>query len=362
MRGRALATIGVLGSALLACQVLLGVTDDEGTPRPEGSAGSPSDPCTHAVPPAAPADASDGVDLPPTWFAFTSLEGLPRSDGRPVGFDLDGRCTGFGPGTAFDGGGSCARQVVDQLGGVDNAAQAMFASLPGALGKAAFDSFEAAARAGAKTVLLYLSRYNGKPDDPSVSVKLVVSEPMQTAMCDGGVASEAGAQLAGCDTWGYANGSLTTIDGGAVPSAPYEGFVSEGRLVVTGFDVDLGTPALAIPIVGAVLVARFGDRPTPGGGAVRTLTGTLAGRIAPTALLAAAARVPSSCTAPGLEALRKSICDFRDMPQSLSDDPSRPCTHVSVGLGFQAVQGKLGAQVTAPAAPPPCAVPIPTCE
>jgi len=355
-------------AGLVACQVLLGVSDDEGTARlpPGPDAEAAADLCAHATPPAPPpSDASDGADLPPAWFALTSLDGLARSDGRPVGLDLDGRCTGFLAPTAFDGGSSCSRLVVDDHGGVDNAAQAMFAALPSGYGKATFDGFDALAKSGARTYLVYLGRYNGQPNDPSVAVKIVPSEVMQTSQCDGGAAPDAGPQLAGCDTWAYGNGTLTAVDGGAIPSALFEGYVSNGSLVVGakgGIDVELGTPALPIPIVGAVLVARFGDRPGPGGGSVRTLSGTLAGRVAPTALLAAVSRTPALCTPPNLEAFKRVVCDYRDMPQSLADDPARPCTHVSVGLAFQAVQGKLGGAVPPPAPAPPCAVPIPTCD
>lgn len=356
---------------LVACQVLLGVSDEDGTARlPSGPEAGPLDSCEHTAPPLAPQGASDGVDLPPAWFAMTTLEGLARADGKPVGFDLDGRCTGLALPTAFDGGSACSKLVVDDHGGIDNSAQAMFAALPSGYGKTTFDTFDALAKSGARTLLVYLARYNGQPNDPSVVVKIVPSEAMQTSSCDGGAppapATDAGGpQLAGCDTWSYAPAGLTPVDGGAIPTNVYEGFVSEGRLVVGtkgGVDLEIGTASLPIPVVGAVLVARFGDRPGPGGGSVRTLNGTIAGRVAPAGLLAALARNPGFCNAPSLDTLRRVVCDYRDMPQSLADDPLRPCTHVSIGLAFQSVQGKLG--TAAAAAPPaaPCAVPIPSCE
>lgn len=359
--------IVVATAALAACQVLVGVTDEEGTARlPPGSAVPTStDLCPHAEPPKPPSsDASDGDDLPPMWFSMTNLDGLARADGRPVGFDLDGRCTGFPLPTAFDGGAPCARFVMDEPGGVDNSAARMFGALPSGYGKSIFDVFQSTAKAGARTLLVYISKYNGRPDDPTVEARIVPSEALQTSTCDGGPPLEAGA---GCDTWAYAQGSLTPFDGGAAPPVLHEGYVSEGRLVLgtkSAIDLDLviGQGLFPFTLSGAVLVARFSERAGPSGAIVRTLNGVLGGRVSTASLLSAVSRNASLCTAPQLEAFKQVVCDHRDMPSSLTDDPLRACTHVSVGLAFQSIQARLGTSVAAPAPPAPCNVPIPTCE
>lgn len=363
----ALLLVGLAG-ALAACQVLVGVSDEEGAARPAGSQVVPvADLCPHTAPPPPPSGAQDGPDQAPVWFALTTLEGLPRPDGRPVGFDLDQRCTGFPAPTAFDGGALCASSFIDDTGGVDNAAARLFGALPGGYGKALFDGFRVQARA-ARTLLVYLARYNGQPNDPSVVARLVASEGLQSTSCDGGAPSgDGGALLEGCDTWGFPQGTLTPFDGGATPAVLHEGYVSEGRLVLgtkaaLELEVEVGRGTFPLPLSGAVLEARISEKVGPQGATVRTLAGTIAGRVSVSALLSAFARQPSLCTAPELEAYKRAVCAYRDMPGSLSDDPLRACTHVSVGLAFTSVQARLGGPVPPPQAPPPCALPIPSCE
>jgi len=360
------ASLGAIATALAACQVLVGVTDDEGTPRPAGGAAA-GDLCPHAQPPVVPADASDGPDLPPAWFAMTTLEGLPRADGRPVGFDLDGRCTGFPLATAFDASAPCGKAVIDDLGGVDNAAARMFGALPVGYGKTVFDGFQSNAKSGGRTLLIYLAKYDGQPNDPLVEARIVPSEALQSTSCDGGPLVEAGTRAEGCDTWSYAQGALTPFDGGATPPVVHQGFVVDGRLVLgtrSSIDLDLviGQGLFPLPLSGAILVARLGEKAGPNGAALRTLSGTIAGRVSSASLLSAVSRNPSLCNPAQLEAFKDVVCEHRDMPSSLGDDPSRICTHVSVGLSFQSIQAKIGGAVP-PAAPLPlCDASIPSCE
>jgi hypothetical protein len=367
-RWRGVAALFGLAAALAACQVLVGVSDEEGAPRPTGTGTTPgADLCPHEAPAPPPQGAQDGPDQAPAWFALTTLEGLPRPDGRPVGFDLDKRCTGFPAPTAFDGGALCASAIVDENGGVDNATSRLFGALPGGYGKALFDGFRAQAR-GTRTLLVYLARYNGQPNDPSVVARLVASEALQSTSCDGGAPTgDGGALLEGCDTWAFPQGALTPSDGGATPAVLHEGYVSEGRLVLgtksaLELEVEVARGTFPLPLSGAVLDARISEKVGAQGATVRTLTGTIAGRVSVSALLAAFARQPALCAAPELEAYKRAACAYRDMPGSLSDDPLRACTHLSVGLAFSSVQARLGGPVAPTPPTPPCALPIPSCE
>ncbi len=363
-RGKALLLgLAAASFALYACQVLVGVTDDEGTPRPPP--GVTGDPCVHYEPPRPPQGAPDAPDLPPLWFAMTNLEGLPRPDGRAVGFDLDGRCTGFPSSTAFDGGPPCARLVIDGLGGVDNAAASLFGALPFGYGKSSFDAFQTTARTGGRTLLVYLAKYSGQPNDPSVQARIVASEALQSNVCSGEKTVDGGTRADGCDTWGYPPAAFGADGGGPAPVL-HEGYVVDGRLVVTvranePLDVSLNG-LFSLPLTGAVLVARLGEKAGPSGAAVRTLSGTLAGRISASSFLSAVARNPALCVPGPLEAFKNVVCDYRDMPSSLTDDPAKACTDISVGLSFQSVQAKLGTPIPPAPLAPACDAGTPTCD
>jgi hypothetical protein len=117
-----------------------------------------------------------------------------------------------------------------------------------------------------------------------------------------------------------------------------------------------------LPLSGAILVARLSEKAGPNGAALRTLSGTIAGRVSAASLLSAVSRNQSLCNPAQLEAFKDVVCEHRDMPSSLGDDPLRVCTHVSVGLSFQAIQAKIGDAVPPPAPAPLCDAAIPSCE
>ncbi len=360
----AAAALAALGAALVACQLLVGASDEEGSPPPalQGSA-SPSDAgdaagadlCQHELPPPA-SPAPDGPDLPPIWFAVSSLDGLPRVDARPFGLDQDGLCTGFLGATDQDGAAPCARAVVDERGGIDNAASRMFIALPDGVGTQLFRGFARAARQGDRTLLIGLSRYNGGANDPAVEVRFATSGALESILCDGGVDADGGPRAEGCDTWSRTRAAGGGDPDGGGPETLLEGYVVGGRLVAgTRRPTTLPLEGLDVPLSvrHARVVATLAEK-TASGRRVRTLEGVVAGRLSPSALLEELGRDPTLCTAATMRSLRAAVCDYRDIPAAPEDDraPGKACASVSVGLQLAATEARLGAEV-APRPPRP---------
>ena len=367
--GRPLLGAFVLISAgLWACQVLAGASDEEGTSRPPES-GSAADLCQHAFPPAVPTT-DDGPDLPPVWFAVSSLEGLPRGDGRPFGLDLDRTCTGF---PILDAGQACSPSVPDEPGGIDNSSSRFFAGLPGALGRRVFDGADLALKLGQRGIFVQLSRFNGTSNDPDVEVRFSPAGPLLGNQCDGGVQGDGGPRLEGCDTWAVG----VSPDAGPPPgpdagppvltAAPIEGYVKDGVLVAgarSPVDLSLLVASFPLEFSGTVLMVTLKEKFGPAG-SFRALDGVLAGRLAPSAAFSGLSRLdPSLCNAAVLETYKKSVCDYRDIPTTSKDDllPQKPCGAISVGLHVEGVQARPGQGVVLPAVTACDAGVLPTCE
>lgn len=347
-RARVAVVVAALGASLVACQLLVGAGDEEGTPAPSasGASAAPPDLCQHALPPPA-SSADDGPDGPPVWFATTLLDGLPRVDAKPFGLDQDGLCTGFLGATEQDGGAPCQRAVVDDRGGIDNAASRLFMALPDGAGTQLFRGVARAARQGERTLLVGLSKYNGGPDDPSVEVRLVTSGPLETTLCDGGIEPDAAPRVEGCDTWSRAATDGGNVDGGALPEAVLEGYVVGGTLVAgtrRPMTLALDVLEVTLSLQHARVVATL-DEKAAGGRRVRTLTGVVAGRLAPQALLEELGRDPALCAS--MRGVRAAVCDYRDIPSGPEDDrgPGKACANISIGLQLAAVEALVGAEV-----------------
>lgn len=376
-RGRlaaACVALTALGATLVACQLLVGAGDEEGSPPPAlqvspspdgGADAAAADLCQHEVPPPASL-APDGPDLAPIWFAVSSLEGLPRVDARPFGLDQDGLCTGFFGATDQDGAAPCQRAVVDDRGGIDNAASRMFMALPDAAGTQLFRGFARSARQGDRTVLIGLSRYNGAADDPAVEVRFATSGALESTLCDGGVDADGGPRAEGCDTWSRARAADGGDPDGGGPETLLEGYVVGRRLVAgTRRPTTLPLEALDVPLSvrHARVVATLAEK-TAGGRRVRTLDGVVAGRLSPSALLEELGRDPALCTAGAMRSLRAAVCDYRDIPAAPEDDraPSKACASVSIGLQLAAVEALLGAEVAPKPPRPGCDAGETTCD
>src|SRR5690606_20059257 len=136
---RGFATAALTTSCLLACQVIVGVREEEGAPRPADAgsgavtdADGPSDPCIKHVPPPPPPGPPATDDVDARYFALRSFAFRPPNQ-PAIGYDLDQRCTGLAASTTSDP--PCVMPSPDEAdddGGVDNAFGRLLDLLPGA--------------------------------------------------------------------------------------------------------------------------------------------------------------------------------------------------------------------------------------
>lgn len=360
------AVLLTFAASLLACQLIVGVQDEEGSAKPDAFApkidSAVPDLCAHAsIPSERPAATTEGSDLEPLWFAISSMDGLPRSPGESFGFDLDGVCTGFTSGpTAYDGGGSCLPANADDDGGIDNAAPALFRGLPFGYGSKLFDIVTKQVQNGDRTLLVYLSRYNGTPNDPFVQVQLIPTDRLVSTACgpDGGP-SDAGQpdgatptpEWQGCDAWSFAQGRLILTGGQPAPTGLQDGYVKDGRLVVgttSSTQLSLNVGGLAITVTNSFLVANLKPTTTDAGKKLFALEGLVTGRLAPSSLFEGVARADKAFCDPVLLAnlVKPTVCSARDIAEFPSQDfREAPCTAISAALKFSALQATIGPAV-----------------
>lgn len=369
-------------ASLLACQLIVGVQDEEGSAKPDAFApkvdSAVPDLCGHASIPTDRPDASaEAPDLDPLWFAFRTMDGLGNGPEDSFGFDLDGVCTGFkgGP-TAYDGGGSCSPTSADGDGGVDNKLPAMLRSLPGTFGTGLFPLVAKQAAEGTRTLLVYLSRYNGTPNDPFVQVQLVPTDRLASTSCgpDGRPPSDAGftdaaggAEWQGCDAWSFAKDQLVLVGGLPAPTGLQDGFVKDGQLVVgttSATQLSLRIGGLNLTVTNSFLVARLGTASNDAGRKIFTLDGLVTGRLSTRSLFEAVSRsAPDLCNGALLEGLIKpTLCSLRDIAEFPSEDFREvPCAALSAALKFSALQATIGPDVPGQAVPT-CDASLPRCD
>ena len=370
---RLLVVSGLAAASLVACQLLVGITDDEGSPVSD-EAGRDADgvdaaaaaraDCGQRRPPAPPSDGGAGGPDLDLIFAFRTVTFVPRlgDGGEPqgvIGYDLDDRCTGIG---TINNDPPCARpdtataqDEVDKAGGVDNAFQSTFDDFP--LDKRKPDPASAAFNKligqGKQTLLLVVRNYNGGPDDEEVKIALL-SAPGLESPSDGGPMWDGG------DRW--TRPPLVTLFNG-LPQTPLAGYVSNFTLVVGFTDLDIVFPPFGLPLKNGVLTARIVED-----GGIRSLVdGTIAGRGAVDALIMATGPIEFAgknvCADPVLfRLLGDAVCRRRDVPLNVKDDGVKArCDAVSVGIGFEANLAHLVDDAGSPA-PSPCdAAATPVC-
>ncbi len=369
----------ILGATALACQLIVGVKDDPGSKRldsapvsvlPDSSPdAAPSDRCAHSLPPPPPGT-TDLADVAPFWLAFRTFVGIKRDDAGavvPIGYDLDGVCTGFEGPTVRDGGASCAsnREFPDQEGGVDNVFSETLRSLPSNAGDKALAGFSEDIDRGLRTVLLYVEGYNGTPNDPEIKGRFVPVETTRTSLCDGGRevnlpdADHPAPRWEGCDTWDY-EGTLIkkSADGAAAPvEALIFGYVANGVLVLDLRKIkkiDFRFGGLALSAADAIVTGRL-SKTTVGGKPGYVMTdGVIAGRVEMTDVIKTARQFiydgKSLCHNEVAFTLVKGFfCGARDIAETTGQDfvEGKRCTSMSLGLGFTAEQAGVGMEAGA---------------
>ena len=301
--------VGLGGLALAAaCVSLAGLSGGDASPAPLDAgadaspveAAPPPDPCSHATYPGPPAKDDDPAGQVAPLVVAVREESLSRTidGGASFGFDLDGVCTCFPDTTTAHGASpSCVAPeggaaACDEDGGVDRQVNALLAA------------YTVPTRAGAAgpTLLMKVTKYNGRANDSEVFVGFVASAGIFDRKGCTSPNDEAGAPYPptwrGCDKFALEESSL--LPGTIEPTSYMPGYVTDHVLVVPPAAKPvvyvLGTTSLVVS--GAVLVVRLTPvdaqlqpiDPTPEVGQLFHLEGTAAGRVSTSDALRAIAK------------------------------------------------------------------------
>jgi hypothetical protein len=365
--------LGASVGAVLFAKALVSCIDLEslGNGPPDGPAPSeaapaeaatgPDDPCSRTLPAPAPEiDGGDAEELPTFVLAFDEVTLDPA---QVSAFDLDGVCTcDTRPGVAAEGGPSCVSDTVtcDLDGGADNAVAVVVAA---ASPLVAIDGISNRLIAmGHRTILLQISKYNGRANDGELVVGSIVAEGIRTQGCPTSTfdpVSEVWSK-GGCgdDPWTLAPGSVLVTGSATLPLVVGKGYVRDYQLVVRFGDaarlpfndestIRFGAPLLSGRIVplDETLAPRDPAR-TPTEKEKRLFRierGVLAGRVLAADLLATLGTYRKAggggalCESPGFETVRSVICAAPDIAKTVPGNPTARCDALSAALGFVAI-------------------------
>ncbi len=293
-----------------ACASLSGLAGGDGSPlsnveggtetAPPVEAGPPPDPCRHATYPPPPATDDDpNTALPPLVVALRDQSLFGTVDGgAPIGFDLDGVCTCFSDKTtAHAGSPSCVApeggaSACDEDGGVDRQISSLLA---------AYTVSSAAGSTGGPTLLIKMTKYNGRANDSEVFVGYVASTGIfdRTGCTTNDDASAPYPPTwRGCDK--FAPETASVLPSTTEPLFYLPGYVSDHVLVVqsSAKPVTFVVGNARLVVTDAVLVVRLTAvdaqlkpiEPPPAAGDRFHFEGTSAGRVNTTEALRAIAR------------------------------------------------------------------------
>jgi hypothetical protein len=376
-RARAALVLGL--GAVAGCASILGIEElvrsevVDGGDDAAADAAPDANPCEHVRPPPPPeVDDAPAEELPPFVLALDTL-GYARSvRAAEIGFDLDEVCTcDDRPGTTRGGTPSCAaaRTVCDAPGGIDNTLGSLFEQ--NGLREDLLASNERIAN-GRETLLFYVRRYNGRPNDKDVELGFLASEGLRSAGCEGSSLTAEGYHRPGwCgdDAWTRAPGSLGP---NGVPVVIAAGYVTEGVLVVDlpgGLTIPFATDLrveMGFPTITAKLVPLGEDlKPRPPGPPrserekrlFAAEEGTIAGRILASNVLAGVGSIQFElpdggliglCQMPLYLRVSEQICNARDIARTPAlDFEDARCDALSTGVGFTAKPVVLGDEFAA---------------
>lgn len=334
---------GVVFAATEACTIVNGlvadVPDTGTTPTIDAGDAGPeaSPPGPRCAKPPPPTGLDDGTDLEVIAIAKEIILATPGS-GSPVGFDLDDSCTVEAP------LGTCNSKapIDDGDGGLDNRAATIFQLVNDRtdLQKTVNEGI----KAGKNAVLVRLTKYNGKADDPSVAVSIYASP---------GHYDDAGnndpPQFLESEQWALDDAQFNPITG--LPVATVTGYVSGGKIVAYFSGTIALSSSFSVVIQGGVLVADLdlsGPKPAISGG-------VFAGRWPITDILhtvgqqrlsdggANALCEPSQQLV--FEIAKSQICDNLDiMSDPTRDRQNQRCDALSAGFAFLGGKASLGAR------------------
>jgi len=316
---------------------------------------------------------SDAYPVPPTvndtntkfeFYAAIRSVYFTDEDSRPVGVDLDRRCT-CDP-TGYDEGPSCQHEpgvdtICDLGNGRDNAFYEIV-QLVKILFQLDFESsFSESSEDGSATLLFRVQDYNGLPDDPKVRVSVYSGSGRTTPPA-----------WDGTDTWPVSQASI--VEGGTTIDEPryYDdaAYVTNGRLVsglnssVVSFAGSNGR--IDLELLGGGLVADVQD----GDDGWELRNGVFTGLLSEEGLFRSVASYRDQAGmafCPDSSAYRQGaflFCNARDSSVNPNPGPTAPCDAISFAMGFTAEPAS-GVEAITPVPPSsdPCMGDLPTsCE
>jgi hypothetical protein len=355
--------IAAVAVAVAACQVVAGIERVDKTQRTSAVDGgpvdpnrpNPNDPCKHMRPlPAPESDDDRNGELPGFYLAIRATTTSGTMGGAPIGFDLDNVCTCDKRTETFRAGASSCTPKTDDCdsdGGVDNKGANLF----GLFAPSGFDFDERAVEQieeGRRGLLLYITKYNGKPNDSEVIVGAMVTHGIRDGDgCGTRPTAKGWAPPGWCghDRWSYS--AEYVKPGSAEPVGNGNGYVTNGTLV---FQSDL-----PLTMFFGSTTVNFGSPITAGKLEKKPdgfwkLSAVLAGRIPANELLAAVGTFNDGddlvvCKTPVFPAIKQSLCDSADINRSNRFDfQGGTCDAVSMALSFTAEQSDVGGEFTPP--------------
>lgn len=365
MRRRSLAMfVALLGCsaamcAIDGCTIVNGLTvpedaaaaTDAPPPPDEGGDAPPIDGCNHARPPPPP-KTSDGPENLSVVVVAKQILLSPDPTGDPVGYDLDDKCSGpetcVGEKPHEDPGGR----------GVDNNAGSLFTLVNGRtdLEQRVNDGI----LLGGKTILLRITGYNGKADDPAVTISLYTSQ----GLFDGSGNNVAPAFVES-EAWSLDQSQFSAI-APDLPKATTQGYVANG-IVVGSLSASVALSAsFSVTFNAAYVTAELdltGAKPT-------IKSGIIAGRWPVADILRVIARLRTSdggkplCNdATNYAFAKKIICDDLDIRGDRADDGKMlPCNATSAAIRIMTAPASLGAHRTEPPDEPCPGFPADDCK
>ena len=378
VRRRLSVLAGVLGVTVLACQLVAGIerVDKVGPPPPEAGPdtsvldSSVPDPCKHVRPPPPPTvDDAPNDSIAAFYLALREVTLVPKGSAPVFGFDLDKACTcDTRPGTAFDGGASCAstRAVLcDADGGVDNQVASALRDYAAFIDIDNAANINARIARGEQTSIIVITSYNGLANDRDVKFGLFTSEGIKDGPgCAGSVTDANGFSSPGCcgeDNWTASASTVDNPGGNIVPKSVGAGYVTNYEFVVEldsparvpfgGYRLTLGSPisrGRLVPLDDKLAPLDTSKAIVPATIKYwRVEDSVIGGRVPASELLAAMGTVntpgdsgagpkPPLCTSPLFGTVKQTLCDQIDINSSKLLDfiPSARCDAISIAISL----------------------------
>ena len=369
----AAAFVLAVAGAVVACQVVAGIdrvpkeAPDAATAASDGGVPA-NDPCAHVLAPDPPAtdDAKD-EELPAFYLALRTVTLTPQNaDQSYIGLDLDTVCTcDRRAGTAHAGQTSCVpkQEVCDGDGGADNRAASLFQQFTLTGAPSVNDGIVNDIAAGNSTLLVWISGWNGKPNDREIKVGVLVSTGISNAAGCGVTTTDDTTHFhpgwCGHDKWDFGPSTTITVGGMVAPLGNGIGYVTNNQLVYkseSAINVALGRAEVAFnspTTIGTLTSDASGYK----------LSGVLAGRMEIGQLLGAVGqfkignvpKVDLCNDDKDFSGIKTVLCNAVDIARtSVFDFQNAACDAISSAMQFTAEPAEIGTEVAGAPNDSPC--------